>query len=206
MEKIKNIFCIEGFGADSNCYLFDDILIDTGTGIKKDYLYKKIKEANYIIDDISMIVNTHCHFDHVGGNYLFPNAKVLIHENDAESIRSGDFSSTAGFIFGESIKRNDVDMELKEGDKISNFEVLHTPGHTSGGISLWDGEILISGDTVFSNGGFGRIDIGGNSKDMAESIDRLSKLDVKYLLPGHGPWVNNGKRHIELAKQMFQGY
>lgn len=41
---------------------------------------------------------------------------------------------------------------------------------------------------------------------MAESIDRLSKLDVKYLLPGHGPWVNNGKRHIELARQMFQGY
>ncbi len=58
----------------------------------------------------------------------------------------------------------------------------------------------------FSNGGFGRIDIGGNSNDMAESIDRLSKLDVKYLLPGHGPWVNNGKRHIELARQMFQGY
>ncbi len=206
MEKINDVWCIEGFGSDSNCYLFDDIIIDTGTGMKKDYLYQKIKEIGYNLEDISQIVNTHCHFDHVGGNYLFPNAKVSIHENDAEPIRSGDISSTAGFIFGKSIKRHDVDIELKKGDKISNFEVIHTPGHTIGGICLWDGEILISGDTVFANGGFGRMDIGGNSSDMVDSINLLSNLDVKYLLPGHGPWVKNGKRHIELAKQMIQSY
>ncbi|RBQ22858.1 Hydroxyacylglutathione hydrolase [Candidatus Methanobinarius endosymbioticus] len=206
MEKIKNVFCIEGLGSDSNCYLIDDILVDTGTGLNKDYLPQKIQEAGLKTDDITMIVNTHAHYDHVGGNYIFPNAKVAIHEKDAPIIRAESDPMSVGFFFGKSIQRHDVDIKLKENDKIANFEVIHTPGHSHGGISLWDGEILISGDTIFANGGFGRLDIGGDSEEMANSLEKLSKLDVKYLLPGHGPWTNNGKRHVELAKQMFQGY
>ncbi|MCL2687062.1 MAG: MBL fold metallo-hydrolase [Methanobrevibacter sp.] len=206
MEKIKDIIFIEGFGADSNCYLIDNILIDTGTGMNKDYLPLKIKESGLNIDDIEMIVNTHCHYDHVGGNYLFPNSKVAIHEKDAIILEDEGNPLTASFLFGKSVKRHDVDEKLKEGDKIANFEVIHTPGHSPGGISLWDGEILISGDTVFANGGFGRLDIGGSVEEMKKSMEKLAKLDVEYLLPGHGPWVNNGKKHIELAKQMFSGY
>jgi len=206
MEKINDVIFIEGFGPDSNCYLVGDILVDTGTGMNKDYLPQKIQEAELDIDDVAMIVNTHCHYDHVGGNYLFPKSKVAIHEEDAKILQSKDSPLTAGFLFGKSIEREDVDIKLKEGDKIANFEVIHTPGHSPGGICLWDGEILISGDTVFANGGFGRIDLGGNPEDMANSLEKLSNLDVEYLLPGHGPWANNGKRHIELAKQMFSGY
>ena len=206
MEKIKDVVCIEGFGADSNCYLIGDILVDTGTGINKDYLHQKVQETGLAIDDLAMIVNTHCHYDHLGGNYLFPKSKVAIHEKDAEILQIEDNPLTASVFFGKSIKRRDVDVKLKEGDKIANFEVIHTPGHTPGGISLWDGEILISGDTVFANGGFGRLDIGGNPQEMKESLEKLSELDVEYLLPGHGPWTENGKRHIDLAKQMFSGY
>lgn len=206
MEKINDIVRIEGFGADSNCYLIGNILVDTGTGNSKEYLPQKIQEAGLDINDINMIVNTHCHFDHVGGNYLFPNSKVAIHEKDAEILQSDDSPLTAGFLFGQSVKRRNVNVNLKDGDKIANFEIIHTPGHTPGGISLWDGEVLISGDTVFANDGFGRLDIGGNSQEMINSLEKLSKLDVEYLLPGHGPWTKNGKRHIELAKQMISGY
>lgn len=206
MEKINNVICIEGFGADSNCYLIGDILVDTGTGMNKDYLLQKIREAALTIDDITMIVNTHCHYDHVGGNYLFSNSKVAIHEKDAKILQIEDNPLNAGFLFGKSVKRRDVDINLKEGDKIADFEVIHTPGHTPGGISLWDGKILISGDTVFANGGFGRLDIGGNPQEMSGSLEKLSNLDVEYLLPGHGPWTKNGNRHIELARQMFSGY
>ena len=206
MEKINDIICIEGFGADSNCYLIGDILVDTGTGMDKDYLPQKIHEAGLAIDDIAQIVNTHCHFDHVGGNYLFGNSKVAMHEKDAKILQDENNPLTAGFLFGRSIKRRDVDVIIKEGDKIANFEVIHTAGHSPGGISLWDGEVLISGDTVFANGGFGRLDIGGNLQEMVKSLEKLSKLDVEYLLPGHGPWTNNGKRHIELARQMLSGY
>ncbi|MGL6298858.1 MAG: MBL fold metallo-hydrolase [Methanobacteriaceae archaeon] len=203
MEKINDIVCIEGFFNDSNSYLIGDILIDTGCGIKTDNLISKIKEAGFEPSDITQVVNTHCHFDHTGGNYLFENAKVAIHEKDALSIENGDNYSTASFLFNESIKRTDVDIILKEGDKVADFEVISTPGHTPGGICLWDGEVLISGDTIFANGGFGRLDIGGDFNDMLKSIERLKKLDVGYLLPGHGPWVSNGKMHIDLASQMI---
>ena len=185
MEKINNVYCIAGMMADSNSYLidnsdsdsdFDHILVDTGIGGSKDYLSSQLSEIGLSLEDIDLVVNTHCHYDHVGGNCLFPNAKVAIGEI-----------------------RRDVDIRLKEGDRIADFEVLETPGHTAGGISLFDGSILISGDTIFSHGGVGRMDIGGNMEDMKSSLDKLSKLDVEYLLPGHGPWVSNANEHIKMS-------
>lgn len=97
-----------------------------------------------------------------------------------------------------------VDVELEDGDKIGNFEVIHTPGHTSGGICLWDGENLISGDTIFAGGGVGRMDIGGDYNDMKSSVEKLTKLDVVNIYPGHGPIVEkNGKDHIKLSYSLL---
>ena len=212
MEKINNVYCIEGLMADSNSYLIDNtdadseydyILVDAGTGETEGYLYSKLDEIGLKPSDIDLIVNTHCHFDHVGGNDFFPNAKVAIHKEDAESLRDPSSELTVSSLFGSQIRRHDVDIELEEGDKIANFEVINTPGHTKGGISLYDGEILISGDTIFANGGVGRMDIGGDPNDMKESLMRLKELDVEYLLPGHGPWVNNGNEHIKMSCMMM---
>ncbi len=212
MAKINNVHCISGIGADSNYYLIDNsqcggkfnhILVDTGTGENKEYLYSALENIGFSYKDIDLIINTHCHFDHVGGNYCLPNAKVAIGEYDAESLRSNDSKSTVSSMFNFNIKKYDVDIELKEGDKIGNFKVLFTPGHTSGGISLYDGEILISGDTIFANGGIGRMDLGGNPQDMKYSLSKLNKLDVKYLLPGHGPWVDEGNKHILMSSSVL---
>lgn len=212
MEKIKNVYCIEGIMADSNSYLIDNsdsdsdynyILVDAGTGQSSSFIYSKIREIGIEPDDINLIVNTHCHFDHVGGNDFFPNAKVAIHRIDAEALRDPDSELTVSSLFGSIVRRHDVDIELEEGDKIAGFEVILSPGHTKGGICLWDGEILICGDTIFANGGIGRMDIGGSPQDMKESLTRLKELDVKYLLPGHGPWVNNGKEHIAMSCMNF---
>lgn len=198
--NFEDILFIEGLGVDSNCYLLNkQILVDTGTGQNKDYIYSKLKEQDVNPEDITDIVNTHCHYDHVGGNYLFPNAKVNIHELDANALKNED-EDTVSFLFNGSLKRHDVDSLLKEGSKILDFEVLHTPGHSKGGICLWDGETLICGDTVFANGGVGRTDIGGDYNQLKESVKRLKELDVKNLLPGHGPIVlGNGKKHIEVS-------
>lgn len=208
MDKINNVYCIEGIMADSNSYLIDNtgsdseynyILVDAGTGQSNSNLFSKIKEIGIEPTDIDLIVNTHCHYDHVGGNDFFPDAKIAIHKVDAISLRDPESELTVSSLFGSIVRRHDVDIELEEGDKIANFEVLNTPGHTKGGICLYDGEILISGDTIFSNGGVGRMDIGGNPLDMKESLMRLKELDVEYLLPGHGPWVNNGNQHIKMS-------
>ena len=196
---------VEGRGLDSNVYVFEDIIVDTGTGDNIQYILDSIKKAGLNPDDLSMIVNTHNHYDHIGGNrYL--DLKVAMHRKDALILEKGDMDATVANMFGKSIDGMKVDLKLEEGDKIHDFEVLHTPGHTAGGICLYDGENLISGDTVFANGGFGRTDIGGNMNDMRESLTRLSKLDVEYLLPGHGPAANNGSIHVKMAYESSRGF
>lgn len=202
--NINNIIFIEGLGADSNCYLIEDTLVDTGTGQNQEYLFSKLRENGVEPEDIKLIVNTHCHYDHVGGNKFFPNAKVAIGKIDGDTIKADDNLNTASNLFGHSIERHDVDIELEEGDKIKNFEVIHTPGHSKGGICLWDGESLICGDTIFANGGVGRMDIGGNYDDMKNSVKKLNQLPVRNLLPGHGPVVlDNGKEHLEMSYNLL---
>ena len=197
---MSSVAFIIGYNYDSNYVLIDDnILVDTGAGLNKDYLFSKIRENGVEPDDIEMVVNTHCHFDHIGGNYFFPNAKIAIHRLDAISIRNKDTLGTSMSVF-ENEGNCRVDIELEDGDKIADFEVIHTPGHTKGGICLWDGENLISGDTIFAGGGVGRMDIGGDYNDMKNSVHRLTELDVKNIYPGHGPHVeNNGKEHIKMS-------
>ena len=201
---MSDIVFIIGFNFDSNCYLIDNnILVDTGAGRNKDYLFSKLRENGVEPGDIELVVNTHCHFDHIGGNYLFPDAEIAIHRADAISVKNEDTlgTSLSAFELGNNSR---VDIELDEGDKIADFEVLHTPGHTNGGICLWDGENLISGDTIFAGGGVGRMDIGGSYEDMKNSVKRLTELDVKNIYPGHGPIVEkNGKEHIKMSYSMF---
>lgn len=199
----NNILFIPGYNMDSNCYLIGDMLVDTGAGFNEEYLISQIEKQGIKREDVSLVVNTHCHFDHIGGNYLFEDAEIAVHELDAISMKNKDDLGTSMNAF-ENEANSRVDIELKDGDEIRGFKVIHTPGHTSGGICLWDGVNLISGDTVFSHGGVGRFDIGGNFDDLKESVFKLTKLDVVNLLPGHGPIVQgNGKDHIMLSYRQF---
>ncbi|WP_321211198.1 MBL fold metallo-hydrolase [Methanothermobacter sp. DP] len=198
IQKFDNIIAIEGTLFDSNIYILGDTVVDTGTGMNPDNLMRKIRGAGVEPGSIKHIVNTHCHFDHTGGNRLF-DADIAIHSLDAEALREGDDAKTVAYMFSASMEPMEVAVEIGDGDFIGDFEVIHTPGHTPGCICLYDGRSLISGDTVFADGGFGRVDVGGDINELAESIKKLMKLDIEYLFPGHGPWVDNGSMHVELA-------
>lgn len=186
---------------DSNIYLLNgDTIIDSGTGSNFVRLYEIFKKMKLDFDNIKDIVNTHMHWDHIGGNGFFKNAKVHIHEKDSDVLEKGNGEMSNAMYFNGNMRPMKVERKLKEGDEAFGFKVLHTPGHTPGSICLFDpkDKILISGDTIFADG-VGRTDLpGGNEDDLNNSIDKLSKLDIKTILPGHGdPVLKSGGKAIK---------
>ncbi len=174
---------------DSNIYLIgNDTLIDSGTGSNFVRLYDVFKVLKLDFENIKNIINTHMHWDHIGGNGFFKNAKIHIHEKDAGVLEKGDAGMSNSAYFSGRIKPVKVAVKLKDGDQVFGFKVLHTPGHTQGSICLLDSKdkILISGDTVFADG-VGRTDLPGGSEDaLAASLEKLASLKLDKILPGHG--------------------
>ncbi len=193
MEILKGVKLFGGANSDSNTYVIDgEIIIDTGTGLFFSQTKKEI-ESTVDASKIRMIVNTHCHFDHTGGNKKFRDwlkAEIAVHKDDRKAVETG--TGTMAEMFEETARSITVDRSLKHGDKLKteNFtlEVIHTPGHTAGSICLYEKNrrMLISGDTVFSDG-IGRTDLpSGNRHALSESLQKISSLSLVYLLPGHG--------------------
>ncbi len=198
IKRIGDIVLLQISGTDSNIYVIGDTAIDSGTGLNFTRMYQLLKMANIDPKAIKTVVNTHAHYDHVGGNGYFLNAKTAMHEADAPALESADAEMCMVEFFDGKLKPRKVDAKLKAGDRLSmgayNFEVLHTPGHTPGSICLFDAakKILISGDTVFSDN-IGRIDLpGGDADAMQQSLINLARLKVSKILPGHGEPVSSG--------------
>jgi glyoxylase-like metal-dependent hydrolase (beta-lactamase superfamily II) len=116
-------------------------------------------------------------------------------------------------MFGEKLRPVKVARKLREGNALElgklTLKVLHTPGHTVGGVSFYDPakRILFSGDTVFC-GGIGRTDLPtGDAGALLRSLERLAGLRVKKLYPGHGPAaeLNGGKYILEAIEFLKSG-
>ena len=142
--------------------------------------------------DPELIILTHCHFDHTCAASEIADrtgAEIAIHEEDARLL--GDDYATASVLFGERAPEIRPDLLLYGGEIFESdgfmLEVVHTPGHTPGGICIYESETksLFSGDTVFPDGGIGRCDLGGDISDLIHSIELLTTLDPEVLYPGH---------------------
>ena len=144
---------------------------------------------------VKAIVITHAHIDHIGGAQKLKaatGAPVYMNEQDTELQKMLDVQATwLGMPTPEAVK---IDVAAKDGDKLlvgaTEFQVLHTPGHTQGSICLWiPGESkLVAGDTLFLES-IGRTDLpGGDARQILRSIhDKLLALpgDTE-VIPGHG--------------------
>ncbi|MCX6693690.1 MAG: MBL fold metallo-hydrolase [Methanomicrobiales archaeon] len=190
---------LPGGGALANSYRDGSVLIDTGVSPMA------IKP---FAEEIMFIVCTHCHFDHTAHLAEIAHltgAGVCIHAADAPGLIEDRFS--LAHHFGARSPAVPVSRLLEEGDEIGPYRVLHTPGHTPGSICLWDPEeaVLISGDTVFSDGDFGRYDFpGGSREELARSLARIATIPVEGLYPGHGfPVEQGGRRHIAAALNLI---
>jgi glyoxylase-like metal-dependent hydrolase (beta-lactamase superfamily II) len=191
----------------ANSYLINGkTLIDAG--IDTDRLISLLNES-IPIEQLELIVLTHCHFDHTASVPELvrrSGAKVAIHSLDGEAIK--DTHSSVADLFGNSAPAFTPDEMYEAGDTIpldggESLEIIHTPGHTKGSICLYEqkSKSLFCGDTIFSSGGIGRTDFeGGSTEELIQSIEKIAKLDVEILYPGHGPVVsNNANRHIQLS-------
>ena len=184
---------VTGSPFDGNVYLvMDETPVVIDTGMVPEPTIRNIKK--YIDpQDIELIILTHSHHDHSGGLPMIKEitgAKVLIHEEEAGFL--GDDLATVAYLFGQPAPEIKADGTLSEGDVVDlgewKLEVMHTPGHSPGGICLYEpkAKVLFSGDTVFPQGNIGRTDLfAGCNADLIESIERLTGLDVQVLYPGH---------------------
>lgn len=165
-------------------------IIDPGLKEYMPALIEKMKEDGIEPNDVKYIINTHSHPDHYEASELFNSPGVKIALSDKEM----EFFETVGAEmfrwFGLDPPRIKTDIIIGEGNITlgdETFEILLTPGHSPGSISLYhpNGKILFSGDVIFDHN-VGRTDFPGGDADLLkESILTLSRLDVDYLLPGH---------------------
>ena len=176
---------------ETNCYILgsdktkDAVIIDPGDDYEK--IIEVLKENDL---KARSIINTHGHIDHIGADYQF-NLPILIHSEDAPFLTSPE--EDVFIFFGRRFPPTKPSRLLKDGDRINvgdvDITVIHTPGHTPGGICLKYNNILFTGDTLFA-GGIGRTDLpGGSYEELLKSIkEKIMTLDEDITIyPGHGP-------------------
>ena len=193
------IDCLVVGAYETNCYVLrkdrntkDCLIIDVGLNAARLVEFLVRHRLNP-----AAVIFTHGHIDHIAGlvalRKKFPGMKVYIHKLDAEMLTGGEGSLAE--MVGEFPGTEPADFIVGDGDIIEQagikLKVLHTPGHTPGGICLYseNQKLIFVGDTLFA-GSVGRTDFpGGSMTKLTKSIsEKLLMLpDETIVYPGHGP-------------------
>ncbi len=216
---------------DSHVYVVGDpatkdlSLVDAGLMGKGGYKVRSLVEAGIPLTSVKRVIMTHTHLDHIGClpeiRKEIPHAELWVHTLEAAPLEAGDERTVYGMemfkqmcMMQYRLKPGDfkftVERKLEGGDRLeiggASWEVVHIPGHSMGGIALYDpaARILIPGDVVYADYAIGRFDLhGANPAALRESLLRLGEMDVAVLLPGHNDIVRKVPAGyiMETAKQ-----
>ena len=199
-EIVKDIFIVGGpditDGRDGCIYLLnlgELILVDTGAGRSVDKLIDNIKKLGFDPKNLSKIILTHCHIDHIGGAPEIKKrfgSKIYIHKVDAPPLETGDPVLTAAKWYQTSFPPTLVDVKLNSPEEIltigeQKIVCLHTPGHTPGSICLYldkDEKRILFGQDLH---GPLLAEFGSNLDDYGRSTKKLLDLDADILCEGH---------------------
>ena len=214
MKLLKNLYLYPEKGMmDSNTYVIRDklnVIIDLGLTQFLPALVQDLQRDGIDPRSIDIIANTHLHGDHCWANETFKNlsgAKILLHPTqkgcwDETVVQTSRFFGVPEVEFNEDKMLEDNKLNTGE----LEFELIPSPGHSPDSICFYcpSEKILICGDVIF-NQNTGRVDLpGGSADELKQSIERLSQLEIEYLLPGHMDIVTgreNVKRNFEFIKQ-----
>ncbi|HPH55503.1 MAG TPA: MBL fold metallo-hydrolase [Smithella sp.] len=217
-EIIKGVYLIGGAGMttadDAAIYLIDFdgdlILIDSGAGRSSSQIIRNIEMLGLNPANISHLILTHCHIDHIGSAPFFKKqygAKILIHELDAPAVEKGDSRKTAANWYGTTFPPTAVDRKLKGEHEILTFggeelHCLHTPGHTPGSISLYldrAGKRVLFGQDI--HGPFHK-DFDSDIDIWKKSMRKLLDLNADILCEGHFGIFDSKER----TRSYIEGY
>lgn len=180
-----------------NAYLLDGAvrtLVDPGHLHLLPDLETKMGQDGFSLDDIHLVVATHPHPDHCEAMAAFEKRPAYLAMSETGEMFLEKLRGQWKEMTGRELPALHMDFYLKEGSLSlgkETLEVIETPGHAPGSVCLYwvDEGALFSGDVVFSQS-VGRVDLpGGDPTALAGSLERLAGLDVRLLLPGHGPYI-----------------
>lgn len=165
-------------------------LVDPGHAHLLEGLLAGVREDGLDPESIDLVINTHCHPDHLEGSRYFAEqgARLAIHPEEEKYLK--EIGPAFYRMMGLEMPEFSFDVQLDEGDLElggERFEVIHTPGHSPGEVCVyWPArKAIFSGDVVFA-GSVGRTDFpGGDGSLLKQSITRLAGYDAEILLPGH---------------------
>ena len=192
------------------------ILLDTGYGADLRGTETLLREAGAPPEALSLVVNSHYHCDHAGGNSGLQRAygiPVAAHRWEAELVNRRDREACGVEWLDQPIEPYRVDRPLSDGDELDTepvvLQVIHTPGHTLGHLSLYapEEEILLLGDAVHGD------DVAwlnpfregvGTAQRALESLDRLAALAVRRAFSGHGPEIPDLPTAIDRGRRRYE--
>ena len=200
-EIVSGVYLIGGPNVtqsdDAAVYLIDFqgdlVMVDAGAGGSSSQLVRNIEMLGLNPALVSHVILTHCHIDHIGSAPFFRErygAKILIHEQDARALETGDPVRTAANWYGTTFPPMKINQQLKGDHETLKFgheelHCLHTPGHTPGSISLYldrEGKRVLFGQDI--HGPFNKA-FGSDISAWKKSMQKLLALNADILCEGH---------------------
>ena len=221
LEMLDDLFFIERGYLNGNHFVYrseQPVLIDTAYVSGFSPTKKHARDLGVDLSTVKLIINTHCHCDHVGGNKIIQERSgcdVAMHTIGKYFIDTCDDWSTWWRYYDQDADFFRCTRALEDGDVLSvgphEFEVIYTPGHSADGIVLYNKKekVLISSDTLWERDMAvitARVEGSRAVFSLLESLDKLESLAVKAVFPGHGRPFTDIAGAVARAKIRLKGY
>jgi glyoxylase-like metal-dependent hydrolase (beta-lactamase superfamily II) len=219
LKILEDLFFIQRGYLNGNHFVYSakhPILIDTGYISDFGDTKAFIEKLDVDLSAVRLIINTHTHCDHIGGNKFIQELSgcdIALHRIGKHFIDTRDDWSTWWKYYNQKADFFDCTKALEDGDLVTigphAFQVLHTPGHAADGIVLYHpkAKLLISSDALWENDmAVMTLRVEGSQSLFLhmDSLKKLSRLDIEAVYPGHGQPFTNVAEAISRALKRTQ--